>query len=149
MAAQQKTQSRIAQTAAALLIFIVFPYHAAARVFSFRASVPFQFVVGRETLPASTYIVEVLLGQSQVWDATGVIVLKTPDGRVYRTAFTTVAAERGRNSAHSSLVFSQLRDKYYLTLVTMATADVELGISNQVPPDVKTSHTEVPMETIR
>jgi len=151
MAAQRKTRSTIARSAAALLVLVVLPYQAAARVFTFRASVPFQFVIGRETLPAATYIVEVLLGQSQAWDATGVIVLKTPDGRVYRTAFTTVAGSRGRpNLLRSSLVFNRLRGKHYLTLVTMASADVELGISTLVPPDATTSHSrEVPMETLR
>lgn len=149
MAAQQKLPVRIAH-AAALLIFIVVPYGAGARVFAFRTAVPFQFVVGRETLPAATYTVEVLLGQSQALDATGVIVLKTSDGRVYRTAFTTVADHRRPNPPRSSLVFKRLAGKHYLTLVTMASTDLELGIGSLGPPDAATDDfTEVPMETLR
>jgi len=152
MAAQQPTQSIIARTGAALLILIVLSHQAAARVFTFRASVPFQFVLGRETLPASSYIVEVLLGQSQQLNSTAVIVLKTPDGRVYRTAFTTVTDNRNRLSfPHSTLVFNRLRGKLYLTLVTVVNADVALGISSPASPDVTThSHsTEVPMDSLR
>lgn len=151
MAAQQETRSAIPRAVAALLILFVLPYQAAARVLSFRASIPFQFVVGRETLPAATYIVEVLLGQLQAGDAIGVVVLKTPDGRIYRAAFTTVASGCGRtNSPHSSLVFDERRGKHYLTLLTMASEGVELGISNRVPPDATASRSrQVPMEELR
>ncbi len=149
MEAQQKTSPRIAQAAAALLVLIVLPFEGAARVLIFRANVPFQFVVGRETLPAATYTVEVLLGQPQALDTTGVVVLKTPDGRVYRTAFTTIADGRRKNRARSSLIFKQLKGKHYLSVVTMATADLELRASNRVPPDATVSHsTEVPMQIV-
>jgi hypothetical protein len=151
MVARQEARSIIARAAAVLLLLTVLPYQAAARVFSFRATVPFQFVLGRETLPAAAYIVDVLIGQSHAWDATGVIVLKTPDGLVYRTAFTTVEDRRGQlDSPRSSLVFSRLQGKQYLARVAMANVGVELGISSQVSPDATTSHsTEVPMETLR
>jgi hypothetical protein len=72
-----------------------------------RFSVPFEFVVGAEVLPAGEYLVSSL--------ASGRVLVRSADGRV-TTAFTLVAKAR-EASAESKLVFHRYGDRHFLAQV--------------------------------
>ena len=148
MQGQQNATAAIGGVVALLLAIFSFPGITFARVTNYRVTVPFQFVVGRETLPAANYTIQVLLGKSTSEHATGLIVLKTSDSRVYRTAFTTVRTYPSRpRLERASLFFTLLQGKQHLTRVLLAGGRVELALPG--PPQKKPSPptTEIPMDS--
>lgn len=98
---------------------------AQAQTSTFQATVPFEFVVGDQTLPSGTYIVERLLGKRTIGDATGVVVIKTADQQIYMVLITRLGAGRGaRNKSTrnqiSRLLFALVHDKQYLSEIWVA-----------------------------
>jgi len=86
----------------------------------FRASVPFDFVIGRKTLPAGTYFVQ-SLGGDATKDGTGVIVVKSTDGRLFQSIITRLSAGSTKKRSKSSrLLFIQYQGKRYLNRMLVA-----------------------------
>jgi hypothetical protein len=86
---------------------------------SFRAQVPFTFVVGSQTLPAGSYIVQRLLGK--ILDSTGLVVIKTSDHRIYRAVITHLKMDRPTEGAGvSKLLFTTFQGQHYLTRICVA-----------------------------
>lgn len=92
-----------------------------AHASSFRADVPFSFVVGNQTLPRGTYIVQRLLAGLTALDPTGVVVIKTRDHRIYRTVITRLRVDRPADRAGGSkLLFTTFQGRRYLSQVRVA-----------------------------
>jgi len=86
---------------------------------SFRAQVPFNFVVGNQTLPPGTYIVQRLFGK--ILDSTGVVVIKTSNHRIYRAVITRLRADRPADRTRGSkLLFTTFKGQQYLSQIYVA-----------------------------
>lgn len=83
----------------------------------FQAQVPFHFVVGNQTLPPGTYIVQRLTGK--ILDSTGVVVIKTSNDRIYRAVITHRKPER-RAGTVSAIRFSTIQGRHYLGQICVA-----------------------------
>lgn len=100
---------RLGRTAAVVILALA--ARASNQASFFQASVPFDFVLGRETLPAGTYLVQMLGGN----DGTGVVVVKSSDGSVLQSIITRLSAASPRErSRNSRLLFLQYQGKRYL-----------------------------------
>ncbi|MFZ0285204.1 MAG: hypothetical protein WAL32_08225 [Terriglobales bacterium] len=89
------------------------------RASNFRAQVPFAFVVGNQTLPPGTYIVQRLLGK--ILDSTGVVVIKTSDHRIYCAVITRLRADRLTDRVKvSKLRFTIFKGQQYLSQICVA-----------------------------
>jgi hypothetical protein len=94
---------------------------ALSQVSTFRASIPFPFVVGNRTLPAATYVVQRFLGKPKAGNDIGVIVMKATAPHVYKVIVT--APGEDRHAAHpqgSELIFTSFRGKQYLSRIWVA-----------------------------
>ncbi len=91
----------------------------------FKARIPFAFAIGAQTLPAGTYVVEIPLGGNEKKGGTGVLVIRTLDGRIYKTLITSLkpARQNSRGSA-STLFFTSTQNRNYLEQVRLAGAKV-------------------------
>ena len=86
---------------------------------SFRAQVPFAFVVGSQTFPAGSYIVQRLFGK--ILESTGVVVIKTSDRRIYRAIITHLKVDRPKDRVGvSKLSFTTFRGQHYLSRIQTA-----------------------------
>ncbi len=92
-----------------------------AQVASFQAIVPFPFVVGKQTLPAGTYLVQRHLGKPKRNDGTGLIVMQAVDRHIYKVIVTAAsdAPDAGRAQA-SRLIFTTFAGKQYLNRIWVA-----------------------------
>ncbi len=116
-------------------------FPALAQISTFRANIPFPFVVGDQTLPAATYVVQRVLGKPNTANDIGVIVMKASSHHVYKVIVTDeVGAEHhfGRQEK-SSLVFTTFKGKQYLNRIwvegdiiahQVATAPAEIAFPN-------------------
>jgi hypothetical protein len=133
-----KATTAVKSLAMILLILLCRPEVVQARVANFRADVPFEFVIGKQTLPAAAYVVQVLLGRHPGPEDTGVVVLKTTDGRIYRAEVTRVeSGHHVMRSPVSKLLFTRFQGKQYLAQAWMAADAVELEFAN--PPQASSS----------
>lgn len=105
-------KGKILAVQTAMLLTAVSVVHAV----SFKAEVPFAFVVGRQTLPAGSYVVEALTARATA-NATAVVVIKTTDHRIYHAVVTLLKPERPRGSR---LLFKQFKGQEYLSWVCVA-----------------------------
>jgi hypothetical protein len=86
---------------------------------SFRAQVPFAFVVGSQTFPAGSYIVQRLFGK--IFESTGVVVIKTSDRRIYRAVITHLKVDGPKDRVGvSKLSFTTFRGQHYLSRIWVA-----------------------------
>lgn len=94
---------------------------ATPQVSSFRATVPFSFVVGSETLPAGTYLVQRFLGKPTGSAEVRVIVLKANDQHVYKV-LVTASGQKSRTFAASGsrLIFTSFKGREYLNRICVA-----------------------------
>ena len=76
------------------------------------ASIPFQFTIGNQTLPAGDYTVK-LVNQDSGKNA---LLIKSTDGSVSRMLMMNTA-QKGSATAKASLVFNQYGDRYFLAEV--------------------------------
>jgi len=107
-----------------------------AKVSSFRVTVPFPFVVGNQTLPAGTYVVQRLLGKPKSAADVGVIVIKGGDHHVYKVIMTGYGKEsRAVDAAGSRLIFTSFKGREYLDRVCVAGDAVVRQLAN-VPSEV-------------
>lgn len=106
-----------------------------AQVSSFQASIPFPFVVGKQTLPAGTYVVQRFLGKPKKAEDVGLIVMKTSDHHVYKV-IVTAAGEglRTTSDGESKLIFTNFKGREYLNQVCVAGDAVVHQVAN-VPPE--------------
>jgi len=112
-----------------------------AEVPSFHATVPFSFVVGNQTMPAGTYVVQRYLGQAKDPDTLGVIVMKISDRHVYKVMLTgTVADRSAERGLGSGLIFTTFEGKQYLNRVRLAGDTVVHQLAN-VPPEIRAQGT--------
>jgi len=94
---------------------------AQAQTASFRAEVPFEFVVGHYTLPPGQYIFQRLLGKAKAQDTIGILVIRSVDHRIYRAIVTSIGAETiDAQSGDSRLVFTRYESRHYLDRVMLA-----------------------------
>jgi len=106
-----------------------------AEVPSFHAIVPFSFVVGSQTMPAGTYVVQRYLGKAK--DALGIIVMKISDRHVYKVMLTGAVADRSaERGMGSGLIFTTFEGKQYLNRIRLAGDTVVHQLVN-VPPEIR------------
>ena len=101
-----------------LLSLLAIAGTAHAQTLTFKAHVPFSFVVGNQTLPPGTYQVQRLLGRPAAADQIGMIVVRSADPRVYKAVVTNLAREGSGDS--SQLVFASHAGQRYLSEVHLA-----------------------------
>jgi hypothetical protein len=92
---------------------------AQAQTVTFKASVPFPFVVGTQTLPAGNYQIQRLMGKPSETDRIGIIVLRSTEGRAYRAVVTNLVQSSDEDS-RSMLTFSHRDGQHYLSSVSIA-----------------------------
>lgn len=110
------------------------------QVSAFQAIIPFPFVVGSQTLPAGTYLVQ-RLGEQRTPNDVGVIVMKTSNHQVYKVIVTGPGDNHDAARAEGSrLVFTSFKGREYLNRVWIAgdaaahqLADVPFEITAQGP----------------
>lgn len=91
--------------------------HAQAQTTTFKARVPFPFVVGNQTLPAGIYQVQRLLGRPVEADQVGMIVIRSTDPRVYKAVVTNLVRQPVEARSSSHLVFANRAGRHYLSEV--------------------------------
>jgi len=91
--------------------------NAQAQTVTFKAVVPFPFVVGSQTLPAGTYQVQRLLGRPLEADQVGMIVIRSTDSRLYKTVVTDLVYQSLGSRSGSQLVFARRGGQHYLSEV--------------------------------
>jgi len=109
------SQSLLAQQSAAKAIVPL--RKLPAQTSTFRAYVPFPFVLANQTLPAGTYQLQRLLGKSLETDEIGVIVVRGADPGVYKAVVTNLLPQPPDLLSNSQLVFARHAGQRYLTEV--------------------------------
>ena len=101
---------------AMLLILGAIP--AAAQSRGFRASVPFDFSIGRQVLPAGTYQFQRPLGQPSSDGEVGMIAVRQVDGLAYSAVVTSLAQagkpSLSKNQPDTRLVFKKRAGQWQL-----------------------------------
>lgn len=110
---------------------------AAAQTSTFLATVPFAFVVGNETLPPGTYIVERLLGKGTGRDTAGVVVVRSEDQQIYKAIITRLDKNYLRRPKSSRLLFTGFQGKQYLDQIWVAGDEAAQRLAN-VPQESAT-----------
>jgi hypothetical protein len=90
---------------------------AQAQTMTFKAHVPFPFVVGNQTLPAGTYQIQRLLGRPVEADQVGMIVIRSTDPRVYKAVVTNLVRRSPGSRSSSQLMFANHASQRYLSEV--------------------------------
>jgi len=75
-----------------------------APTITFGVQVPFPFVVGNQTLPASTYQIQRLQGRPREADESGMIVLRSSPPRLYKAVVTNLVRRSPSSRSSSELV---------------------------------------------
>ena len=91
-----------------------------AQTNTFRAEVPFAFVLGNQELPAGTYQFERLLGRPADSDSIGMIAVRDREHNIYKVVVTALSDANGRSSSACKLVFHQSAGKHYLAQMIVA-----------------------------
>jgi len=76
------------------------------------ASIPFEFTIGNQTLPAGDYTIRFVNQDS----GRNSLLIKSTDGRVNRMVMMNTA-QKGSAQEKASLVFNQYGDRYFLAEV--------------------------------
>jgi hypothetical protein len=118
-----------------LMVTLTIPL-ASAQVSSFRVAIPFPFVVGNQTLPAGTYVVERFLGRPKSSADVRVIVMKDNHQHIYKVLVTCSREESPSVGATGSrLIFTSLRGREYLSRICVA-GDVVVHQLANVPSEI-------------
>jgi hypothetical protein len=114
---------------------------ARAQVSSFQATIPFSFVVGNQTLPAGTYVVQRFLGKPRKAVDVGVFVMKASEHHVYKVIVTDSGEEsKAASVSGSSLIFISFKGRQYLNRVCIAGDAVVRQLTN-LPSEAATRGT--------
>lgn len=89
----------------------------AAQTSTFRAYVPFPFVVANQILPAGTYQIQRLMGRPVEGEQVGMIVVRSSDRGVYKAVVTNLVPQPLEPPGDSHLVFARHASKRYLSEV--------------------------------
>ena len=89
----------------------------AQQTITFKAHVPFQFVMGNQTLPPGTYQVQRLMGRPAETDQVGLIVIRSTDPPVYKAVVTNLVRQPVDSRESSQLVFASRAGQHYLSEV--------------------------------
>jgi len=100
-----------------VLSSLVFAANAHAQTMTFKARVPFPFVIGNQTLPAGTYQIQRLLGRPGEGDQIGMIVIRGTERGLYKAVVTELAPQPDEPSGGSQLVFANHAGQHYLSEV--------------------------------
>lgn len=103
-----------------------------AQTATFEASVPFEFVVGQQTLPPGKYQIQRLTGPPSEAAVVGIIVLRSSDPPVYRAVVTTLVKQSLDWPDKAGLVFTRHAEQYYLREVRIE-GEKGHGIPNVSP----------------
>lgn len=107
-----------------------------AQVFTFKANVPFPFVVGSQTLPAGTYVIQRHFGDPKGPDGTGLIVMRGGRHHIYKVIVTgTVRANDPGGTRASRLIFTSFNGRQYLNRVCVA-GDAVADQLADMPPEI-------------
>jgi hypothetical protein len=100
-----------------VLSSLVFAANAHAQTMTFKARVPFPFVIGNQTLPAGNYQIQRLLGRPGEGDQIGMIVIRGTERGVYKAVVTELAPQPDEPRGGSQLVFAKRAGQHYLSEV--------------------------------
>ena len=118
-----------------LMIALTMPL-ASAQVSSFRVAIPFPFVVGNQTLPAGTYVVERFLGRPKSSADVRVIVMRDSHQHIYKVLVTCSREESPSvGGAGSRLIFTSLKGREYLSRICVA-GDVVVHQLANIPSEI-------------
>jgi len=118
-----------------LMATLIMPV-ARAQVSSFQAAIPFSFIVGKQTLPAGTYVVQRFLGKPKKAGDVGVFVMKASEQHIYKVIITASGEEsRVAGKAGSRLIFTSFKGQQYLNRVCIAGDAVVRQLTN-LPSEV-------------
>jgi len=98
-----------------VLGLLAVPGNAHAQTMTFKAHVPFPFVVGNQTLPAGTYKFRSLLDSVPGKDTIDVLEVRSVEGHLYRAIVTDVIASEQSNNPR--LVFTRSDSRVFLSEV--------------------------------
>ena len=129
----------------AMLSLLATAGKAHAQAMTFKAHVPFPFVVGNQRLPAGTYQIQRLLGRPGESDQVGIIVMRSTDPRVYK-AVTTNLVDQPTGTSHTQLAFAAQGGQHYLAEVR-----IEGEKSQQIPkvfPEAEPARLEAPRDEV-
>ena len=116
-----------------LMVTLTMPL-ASAQVSSFRVAIPFPFVVGNQTLPAGTYVVERFLGRPKSSADVRVIVMKDNHQHIYKVLVSCSREESASVGVTGSrLIFTSLRGREYLRRICVAGDAVVHQLANVLP----------------
>ncbi len=119
-----------------LLLISVTTIQPAAQVSAFQVAVPFPFVVGTQTLPAGSYVVQRYLGKPKRAEDTGVIVIKADKRHIYEVILTgSGEAPRAARADASRLIFTRFNGKQYLNWVCIAGDGIAHQLKN-IPEEI-------------
>lgn len=125
--------------AVALLMIALMTLQSPAQVSAFQVAVPFSFVVGAQTLPAGSYVVQRYLGKPRNTENTGLIVIRADDRHIYEVILTGSGQEpESARGETSHLVFTRFNGKQYLNWVCIAGDGIAHQLKN-IPTDVAAS----------
>ncbi len=79
--------------------------------FKVRANIPFDFVVGNETLPSGTYTVEIAANNY------GVLAIRGTDNRTSAFVLANTVSDKDIQDNSPKLIFNRYGDQYFLSQV--------------------------------
>ena len=91
-----------------------------AQANTFRAEVPFAFVVGNQELPAGSYQFERLLGKPSSQDSIGMLAVRNPERHIYKVVITSLSDAESEKPAAAKLRFRRHDGQSYLEQVSIA-----------------------------
>jgi hypothetical protein len=108
-----------------------------AKAARFRAEIPFEFVIGRYTLPPGQYTFQRLLGKAKAQDSIGILIVRSADSRIYRAIVTALETQMADGqSSDSRLVFTRHEGRHYLDRVWLAGDEVAHVLPNVPREDI-------------
>jgi len=87
---------------------------------TFRAEVPFAFVIGNQELPAGSYQFERLLGKPLSSDAIGMVAVRNRELHIYEVVITRLSAQSDPTESICKLSFRRHDGQRYLDQVWIA-----------------------------
>jgi hypothetical protein len=132
------TKKSFVIVAALAFVFGIGTLTASAQGQVLRADIPFEFTVGKRTLPAGKYLVKL-----PETGGTRVIMFKRADGEAHAMAMTNPVSSKGAE-VESGLIFVRSGDQYFLYQVH--TEDREIG--QEVIKSKRIAGTELARKTV-
>jgi len=100
-----------------LIGIVTSPVNAQARrKVTLEAAVPFEFVVGNRAFPAGSYVFEMATGLPKKSDQSGVLIVRSHEGKLYAAVATDVTADANQHVG-PKLVFVRNGARVFLSKV--------------------------------